>query len=63
MSPEERHLRIEEEYQQAMAMKNRVDALSTYLNLGFPVRTALKLSSIKLSEEDIKTVEKNRKKK
>ena len=63
MSPEERRLKIEEDYKAAQAMATRVNILSTYLDMGLPIRTALKHAGIKLSDSEIKAIEKNRAKK
>ena len=63
LSPEERHLKIEEDYKKAQIVAIRANTLSKYLELGFPVREAIKLSGFELDENEIKSLEISRKSK
>jgi hypothetical protein len=61
IDPDKRHLKIDEDFKRAQIVALRVNTLSKYLELGFPVRFAIKLSGIELDESEIKSLEKSRK--
>jgi hypothetical protein len=61
LSPEERHLKIEEDYQKAQIAALKVKTFSMGLEIGLPVRIALKEAGIKMDDNEIKALETTRK--